>query len=600
MSWLWLLPALFLLFDALKMRARRRALPVLSVTDEPAEPEHELLTAQGVEVDEETRRAASAFARRERLAVLDLVPGDLPALRAWTFLQLVDPAMYRADRLGPGVSLGHAVLVDRQVLDRAGIEAGAPRDALGLARAVTQAKRFASGRTGIAVAPRLRASSEPRGRRMELLRALTPRGAMLVLVGTPLLFAVLALGAATGSVAGLVMLGVFHLQPLVAFAGGGLGSRGAFAASLLRTPLEVARWLALVFERSAPVDPALIAARRAEYDELLAGGLDRFFEPRRDSCPVCAGTKLRREVEVGDLLQGKPGRFRLDACERCGHVFQNPRLSLEGLDFYYKDFYDGLGAESTDRLFGSTARSYEARARIVPDEAPVSRWLDVGGGHGHFCCAAREIRRETKFDALDLSESIDDAVRRGWVDEGFRGLFPDLAPTMAGRYDVVSMSHYLEHTRDPAVEIDAAREALAPRGYLVVEVPDPECPMRVLLGRFWLPWFQPQHQHLLSVSNLEKILREKGFEPLLWHRAEAHQTVDFLAAVILFMNAVLPAVDVPWRPARGAPARALRNAAFMLAIPALLAGHLLDVVAGRVIARRGGSNTYRVLAQKGA
>ena len=35
---------------------------------------------------------------------------------------------------------------------------------------------------------------------------------------------------------------------------------------------------------------------------------------------------------------------------------------------------------------------------------------------------------------------------------------------------------------------------------------EPESPFGRLLGRWWIPWFQPQHQHLLSVANLEREL----------------------------------------------------------------------------------------------
>src|SRR5439155_15722535 len=97
-------------------------------------------------------------------------------------------------------------------------------------------------------------------------------------------------------------------------------------------------------------------------------------------------------------------------------------------------------------------------------------------------------------------------------------------------YDAISMSHYLEHTRDPRLELDAARTALAPAGCLMIEVPDPEYPLGRVLRRYWLPWFQPQHQHLLSVKNLDRLLRERGFEPVAWHRGRAHQKVDFFFA----------------------------------------------------------------------
>src|SRR5205823_2922595 len=127
-----------------------------------------------------------------------------------------------------------------------------------------------------------------------------------------------------------------------------------------------------------------------------------------------------------------------------------------------RDFYDGIGEEGLDTIFGFSAEPYLMRARAVQGKPAPERWLDVGGGHGHFCCAAKEVWPATVFDGLDFGASIEEGARRGWVTTAYRGLFPDLASQMAARYDVVSMSHYLEHTRDPRAELASARTALKP------------------------------------------------------------------------------------------------------------------------------------------
>ena len=278
-------------------------------------------------------------------------------------------------------------------------------------------------------------------------------------------------------------------------------------------------------------------------------------------------------------------------------IFQNPRLSLEGLDYYYEDFYDGLGEDFTEFIFGATDHSYVGRAEMVEGHTVPERWLDVGAGHGHFCLVARDRWPDTGFDGLDLSDSIDEAARRGWVDHGYRGLFPELAPTIAGAYDVVSMHHYLEHTREPLEELDAARTALAPDGLLLIELPDPESRYGRILGRWWIPWFQPQHQHLIPIDRLCEHLADRGFEVLARDRAAAHQTVDVVIAAWLWLNHFVPA-DAPWTP-KGSPLRGLARVAVIAAgAPLLLAAFLADQVANVVIQRRDRGNTYRVLARR--
>ena len=134
---------------------------------------------------------------------------------------------------------------------------------------------------------------------------------------------------------------------------------------------------------------------------------------------------------------------------RLRHVFQNPRLSIEGLDFYYGDFYDGVGEEGLEAVFSSGRKSYDGRVAIVDRHVEPNRWLDVGTGHGHFCLIAKGRWPGASFHGLDMTDSVEIAERRGWIETGHRGLFPEVAPGLADQYDVVSMHHYLEHTREP-------------------------------------------------------------------------------------------------------------------------------------------------------
>ncbi|MFJ4690333.1 class I SAM-dependent methyltransferase [Streptomyces sp. NPDC088766] len=344
-----------------------------------------------------------------------------------------------------------------------------------------------------------------------------------------------------------------------------------------------------------------IAALRPGYRDDLAAGVDRFFEPRRTDCPWCGSARLTTRLRTTDLLQHKPGRFVLDRCEDCGHTFQNPRLGAAGLEFYYRDFYDGLGEKKLGDTFGGRTKMYRGRAEsMLPHDAEPKTWLDVGTGHGHFCAVAGQVLPGTAFDGLDFTDGVELAEREGRVRHGHRGAFPDLAPELAARYDVVSMFHYLEHSTDPDRELRAAREAVRPGGHLLIEVPDPESRYARLLGRWWLPWLQPQHLHFVPVANLRERLAELGFTVVAEQHAEAHDPVDLLAAVWLSLDHAAPREDAPWLPEPpGRARRALRAALFLAGIPALVTGTLLDRFAVRPLSHRLGlSNAYRIVARR--
>ena len=304
-------------------------------------------------------------------------------------------------------------------------------------------------------------------------------------------------------------------------------------------------------------------------------------------------------MALGDLYQRKPGRFTLERCAGCGLVFQNPMVTAEGLDLYYRDFYDGVGEEQTELAFTSQRTFYANRIAMVAARHEPRRWLDVGGGHGHFCLAARGAWPKATFDAVDLATSIEEAERRGWVDRGIRGLFPAMADELAEAYDVVSMHHYLEHTRDPAAEIEAARTVLEPGGLLLIEMPDPTSLAARALGRWWCAHLQPQHLHMPPIELLERMLADRGFTVVDRHRAEAHQGGDLTGATYLAVNRLGPPVDVPWRPPSTTSQRARRAAALVAALPVLAVASGVDVALAALVPHGLPlSNAYRVLARR--
>jgi len=581
--------------DALRLRQRARSIRVIPKSDAAVAEDHVFVVRPGVVLDEPTRRSASAYMRDSGLDVLDLVSPRIAAWRAIVLLLAVDPARFRRDRFARGFSAGDAILVRASVLERSGAKPALP-DAMELFDLARVLKLHAATGSDLAVASGLVSPGLSLRERRQLLRSLF--GDMIV----PL-FAIqlvlLALAIAFARPWGLAALAALHLQVLVVTLGTPLAPSDLLAHVAGRIIIDVASTLG--FASPSPRPRVTAAELRPVYDALLARGTAPFFEPPRGDCPLCGGGTLSKVGEFGDHYQRKPGRFFLSRCQTCDHIFQNPRLSTEGLSFYYRDFYDGLGERLTEAVFGNETREYRARAQMVAAVASPRRWLDVGAGHGHFCCIARELLPETRFEGLDLSESVDHAVRRQWVDRGIRGLFPEVAPKLAAAgesYDVVSMSHYLEHTLDPAAEIEAAARVLPSGGLLFIEVPDPESRLGRVFGRGWLPWFQPQHLHFLTVKNLERLLVERAFEPLVWHRGQAHQAAEFTYLTLVVINCIALPSDVPWRPEAGSLTRAWRRLVWSTTFPLVGAAWVLDHAFAPLFRREGWSNTYRVLARR--
>jgi SAM-dependent methyltransferase len=227
-------------------------------------------------------------------------------------------------------------------------------------------------------------------------------------------------------------------------------------------------------------------------------------------------------------------------------------------------------------------------------------WLDVGAGYGHFCQVARKVWPDTVFDALDQSASVEEAQRRSWAHRGYRGNFVTLADELSGRYDVVSMHHYLEHTREPFDELDIAAKVLLPGGYLLIEVPDPDYRFNRVFGRMWSQWCQPQHQHMFPLDNLIRALADRGLSLVAVERGAAHlMSADLFASLGLLLNVCAPDPRLPWRVVKPTRWRRFRRITVLAASVPLLTGALmLDTLLYLAVRRTRSGNAYRVLTCK--
>lgn len=598
--------------NALRLRARvPAALPrgISPAAASPAAaasaaaPAWAWIISHGATLDDATRRDAAAYATGEGLSLVDLVPSRLPATAARDLVRGVDPRDYRANVLAVGSSAGVAMLADQALLERAQVIPPfdpEPADVIEVAR---QLRPYVGHETAIAVAPGLRPAAGDLARRKARLKA-SGNVVSLHVAFDVIPYALTVIALISGWEWGLAAAVAYLLQPYLIFTGTALSPRGLHAAALLRPVVEPYIWIRTVAGRgqSAAQDQrdAETAGAAAYYQAALARGTGTFFEDRRGDCPWCGSAELAVAVSSRDLVMHKPGTFTLERCGGCGHVFQNPRLTPAALDFYYRDVYDGLGAGAAEAVFLTAAEAYRARAGMVQPFTTPKAWLDVGAGHGHFCAVAREVLPDTVFDGLDQGAVIEDAQRRGWITTAYRGDFPELAPQLDGRYDVVSMHHYLEHTREPFAELDAAARVLPVGGHLLIELPDPEWRLASLFGQYWMAWFQPQHLNMIPIGNLTAALEQRGLQPVAIERGVVHQANDAAVAVFLLLSDIAPDRSRPWSPRPASTlSRAWRNLVLAVGLPFLVAALVADRTVGRALARRWDrGNAYRVLARK--
>src|SRR4051794_24235555 len=217
-------------------------------------------------------------------------------------------------------------------------------------------------------------------------------------------------------------------------------------------------------------------------------------------CPLCGA----RRDEPMLMAPTEHGTCRLAKCGGCGMVYLNPRPSDDTLGQLYPPDYHVYQSAPDHKTPGAFERARQHLRKLAlaryegypPGEqdglqralAPLGkvlldwqgdsmtrlpwvgegRLLDYGCGSGWY--AARMKQLGWRVTAMDFNDS-------SLADVAARYRLPVIAGTLPhpkvkpGSFDAITMGCVLEHLPDPHQVMEAAAEALAPGGLLVIVVP---------------------------------------------------------------------------------------------------------------------------------
>ncbi len=217
-------------------------------------------------------------------------------------------------------------------------------------------------------------------------------------------------------------------------------------------------------------------------------------------CPLCSDQHSR-------LFESRPFRGQIIVnriCKNCGLVFQSPRMTEGELSAFYTSGYRLLQEGSST----PTARNVDIQQKragslldFVRSEIPsLSRHLDIGCSIGillkHFQAA---------YHNTGVGVEPGEAHRLQARNEGLTvyATLDELEKAAEERFDLISMSHVLEHLSDPAGYLTHLRESvLVPEGWLLLEVPN----------LYAHDLFETAHLVAYSDHTLQQALEKAGFE----------------------------------------------------------------------------------------
>lgn len=255
-------------------------------------------------------------------------------------------------------------------------------------------------------------------------------------------------------------------------------------------------------------------------------------------CDTCGQDRPRPRPDLTQSLSLR-SPFAVVECTRCGLRYMNPRLTADE----YRDFYAGpeyLAEYGYDDLLAASRLPEFQRTlrRIAARCAPSGRLLDIGTATGEFLVEAR--KQGWAVFGTEVSDSSVKMAKKKYGLELFHGEL-DSASFPERSFDVVHLSHVLEHVPSPQKTLKDIQRFLAPNGWLVIEVPNEFENWFLRVGKIlhrYQPPTQPSmhHVYFFTPATLGASLRTAGYQaevstyspalpvahPPAWLRAPLH------------------------------------------------------------------------------
>jgi SAM-dependent methyltransferase len=192
--------------------------------------------------------------------------------------------------------------------------------------------------------------------------------------------------------------------------------------------------------------------------------------------PLCRLCERRSHSlrPLGSVKATHPGPFelteyRLMHCPRCEVVYLDPLPSVQDLKTLYEQsvqFSDSIytDPERVEKILEYCEHSIRNFSLLPASGGSV---LEIGAGLAWVSRVCKRLQPDLRTVAQDLSSECLDICP--WVDKYFVGPLENLPER--GPYDLISLTHVIEHVPDPRVTLRTIANLLAPNGKVFITAP---------------------------------------------------------------------------------------------------------------------------------
>jgi 2-polyprenyl-3-methyl-5-hydroxy-6-metoxy-1,4-benzoquinol methylase len=269
----------------------------------------------------------------------------------------------------------------------------------------------------------------------------------------------------------------------------------------------------------------------------------------RTDCMLC-GSKTRLLLSAKDYIRPDSTLYDLNWCNRCDFGRLAGNFTAEQvLTFYPKHYYTHANQFEPQgnvgflhRLRTHLAWRCDRGQPLMPSELPRYQTIcDIGCGDGSNLDQFRAAGYETMGIEPD-AEARNHASKHGAVLAGTAECLPG---SVTGRkFDVILMSHVLEHCIEPTTAVANAAQLVDRDGRLVIEVPNNAAQGFQSFSDLW-PWTDiPRHLNFFTQRSLRSVVEAAGFRV---------ETICYVGYARQFLPSWISTQYEIWRRTRSGP-----------------------------------------------
>jgi len=199
-------------------------------------------------------------------------------------------------------------------------------------------------------------------------------------------------------------------------------------------------------------------------------------------------------------------------CENCGHCFADTSATQKDYDLYYNQMskYEDKETASGGGLDDIDKARLNLAAGIIEENCTnkSALILDIGCANGGLLHCLNE-KGYNNLTGIDITEICVENVKKAGFNAFFGGIF-NLEELGENKYDVVILSHVLEHVYDLQKTAKNLKQLLNPNGIIYIEVPDASRYPNYYVVPFY--YFDCEHINHFDINALKNLFEDADFK----------------------------------------------------------------------------------------